>query len=198
MITANYSAAVRPARPGAIVRAAVPGAARTRTSRSARTSRTRHVTGTPTRPRAPASRSTSAACPGSGILNGTVWHDADFDDVARCQRARAAKAGRSSCTATAAGASRRLTDATGAYRISGVAPNYLTPATLRAALPRAGRGRQHGVAGPRRLRSSRTACSASATSRPVRQQPAEPQPADRPERRRLQLDLARADRRARR
>ena len=86
------------------------------------------------------------------------------------------------------------TDANGTYRISGIAPNYITRRSLRAALHRAGRGRQHGEARP----SAFGVHERSAADHGHRDQPgsnyAEREPADRAERRRLQHDHACADR----
>ena len=74
------------------------------------------------RPRARASRSTSAAMPGAGALNGTVWHDADFDDALGAGErplegwiVELYQAGKLLQSVS--------TDASGTYQIGGVAPN---------------------------------------------------------------------------
>jgi uncharacterized repeat protein (TIGR01451 family) len=63
--------------------------------------------------------------PGSGVLAGTVWHDADFDDTAdpneRLLDGWTVELRRNGQLVHTA-----LTDAAGAYRIAGVVPNYQT------------------------------------------------------------------------
>ena len=130
---------------------------------------------------------------GVGVLNGTAWHDANFDDGRRSTRARCSTAGRSSCIATIGSCTRRVTDATGVYRISGIAPNYATADRYELRFRRAGRGRDHGEARSRALGVHERSAADHRHRRAAGQQPAEPQSADRSERRRLQLDRAHAD-----
>ncbi len=63
--------------------------------------------------------------PGSGILNGSVWHDADFDDQTdsgeRALAGWAVELRRNDTVIVTA-----TTDSAGAYRIAGLAPNYQT------------------------------------------------------------------------
>lgn len=63
--------------------------------------------------------------PGSGVLAGTVWHDADFDDAVdpneRLLDGWTVELRRNGQLVHTA-----LTDAAGAYRIAGVVPNYQT------------------------------------------------------------------------
>ena len=71
------------------------------------------------------SRSTSAASPGSGILNGAAWHDADFDNALdlteRVLEGWTVELRRNDQLVITT-----PTDAAGVYRIAGLVPNYLT------------------------------------------------------------------------
>ncbi|HEY7670648.1 MAG TPA: THxN family PEP-CTERM protein [Gammaproteobacteria bacterium] len=77
--------------------------------------------------------------PGIGILNGRVWHDADFDDVAdgaeRYLAGWSVELYRNSVLTQTV-----LTDANGLYTIAGVMPNYLTTDTLELRFRRPGAG----------------------------------------------------------
>ncbi len=88
--------------------------------------------------------------PGVGVLNGAAWHDANLDDVQGASERSLAgwsvelyRNGQLQYST--------LTDSSGAYRISGLAPNDVTGSTLRTAVPRTGRRRTHRNAGPCRL-----------------------------------------------
>ena len=70
-------------------------------------------------------RSTSAAWSGSGILNGAVWHDADFDNVLDANE-RVLEGWTVELRRNDQVIVTTTTDAAGAYRIDGVVPNYLT------------------------------------------------------------------------
>ncbi len=129
---------------------------------------------------------------GSGILNGTVWHDAEFRQRARCHRARAGRLDRRAAAQRSARCVTTTTDAAGVYRIAGLVPNYQTQNRYDLIVPRARRGRQYGVVGTGGFRLQKRAAAHLRHSGAVRQQPAEPQSADRPRRRRLQLAVARA------
>ena len=101
--------------------------------------------------------------PGVGMLNGSAWHDADFDDVLDAsERALAGwtvelyRNGQLAALG-ADGRDRRLSHQRRRAELR-------DGERLRAALPRAGRGREHGDARPRALRRSRTTCSGSPTS----------------------------------
>ncbi|WP_405241398.1 hypothetical protein [Lentisalinibacter salinarum] len=63
--------------------------------------------------------------PGSAAVNGTVWHDADFDDVDGAGERRlegwSVEVWRNDTRVRSV-----LTDADGNYRVSGLVPNYLT------------------------------------------------------------------------
>ena len=63
--------------------------------------------------------------PGSGAINGSVWHDANFDNVAdtgeRLLEAWTVEVWRDTTRVHST-----LTDADGNYRVSGLVPNYLT------------------------------------------------------------------------
>ena len=61
--------------------------------------------------------------PGAGILNGTAWHDADFDDVLDMGE-RLLEGWTVDLYRDGQPVHSTRTDANGAYRISGLAPNY--------------------------------------------------------------------------
>jgi len=63
--------------------------------------------------------------PGSGVLNGMVWHDADFDDVADATE-RMLAGWTVELRRNDELIHTTVTDAAGAYRIAGLVPNYLT------------------------------------------------------------------------
>jgi uncharacterized repeat protein (TIGR01451 family) len=63
--------------------------------------------------------------PGAGILNGSVWHDADFDDTLDTTE-RVLEGWTVELYRDGERVFSTLTDATGVYRIAGVAPNYAT------------------------------------------------------------------------
>ena len=148
-ITANYGAVNGPLAPGEVVvlrfRATLdPGLARRHGGHEHRRRRLEH---SPRRRRAPASRSSSAASPALAVLNGSAWHDADFDDV-RDSGERALAGWAVDLYRDSQLVHSVLTDANGDYRIIGVEPNDVTGSRLRAAVPRAGRGREHRDARP--------------------------------------------------
>jgi uncharacterized repeat protein (TIGR01451 family)/fimbrial isopeptide formation D2 family protein len=62
---------------------------------------------------------------GVGILNGTVWHDTDFDDALDAGE-RVLEGWTVDLLRDGELVTSTVTDATGVYRISGLAPNYLT------------------------------------------------------------------------
>ena len=93
-------------------------------------------------PQQTASASVSIAIggtPGIGILNGRVWHDADFNDVAtgneRNLEGWSVELYRNNVLVQTV-----VTDVNGLYAISGVLPNYLTTDTLELRFRRPGAG----------------------------------------------------------
>ena len=63
---------------------------------------------------------------GSGILNGTVWHDANFNDVLDGNE-HVLQGWMVDLRRNGASVMTTTTDETGVYQFSGVVPNYLTP-----------------------------------------------------------------------
>ena len=131
---------------------------------------------------------------GVGILNGTAWHDANFNGVIdvneRLLEGWTVELYRNDRLVHSA-----VTDVNGVYRISGVVPNYQTAYQYELRFVAPGAGPNTAKLG-RAPRSSRTTCSASRISSYSREQPAESGSADRAERRGLQHDLAHAHSRA--
>ena len=101
--------------------------------------------------------------PGVGLVNGRVWHDADFDRV--YDASEIALAGwdvELYFNDSLAHAARTAAD--GVYRMSGVEPNYATTDTLRAAFPPARRRSRRRRCSAAPIPRSRTVCSGSPTS----------------------------------
>ena len=97
--------------------------------------------------------------PGIGLVNGRVWHDADFDRVYDANEiALAGWTVELYLNDSLAHVAR--TSADGIYRMSGVEPNYATTDTYEMRFRRPGAGATHGAARPRATPSSRTTCSA--------------------------------------
>ena len=164
-ITANYGAINGPLAPGAIVvlsfrvtlnPSAVPGTKVINTAVAAWNKPT---------------QTTSASVPivvaklppAPGVLNGSAWYDANFDNV-QDSRERALAGWTVELYRDNQLSQSVQTDANGVYRITGVEPNDTTGAALRAAAPCAGRGPEHCDCWAALPRRSRTDCSGSATS----------------------------------
>ncbi len=127
---------------------------------------------------------------GSGILNGNVWHDSNFDDVLDPNE-RVLEGWTVELRRNDQPIASTTTDSEGAWRISGVVPNYLTQNRYDLFFRAPGASSSSALLG--RAASAFTQRTAAHLRHPgaVGQQPARPQSADRPGRHRLQLDLAR-------
>ena len=130
---------------------------------------------------------------GVGIVNGTAWHDANFNGLLDINE-RLLDGWTVELYRNGALSQSTLTAGNGVYQISGIVPNYQTRGSLRAQVPGTWRRTQY-----RQARS----CAVGLHQRPaahlghrraVRQQSAGPESPDRAERRRLQHDHAHADR----
>ena len=131
---------------------------------------------------------------GVGVLNGTAWHDANFDNALDGNE-RALEGWTVELYRNGELVHTALTDASGVYQISGVAPNYATMDHYELRFRAPGAGRSTAMLGRAALDASRTACSGSPTSSCAPGSNLQNlESADRPERRRLRLDRAHADR----
>ena len=134
--------------------------------------------------------------PGVGLVNGRVWHDADFDRVYDANEiALAGWDVELYLNDSLAHAARTAAD--GIYRMSSVEPNYATADTYELRFRRPGAGATHGAARPRGFRVHERLAADHRHRRAVGQQSAEPESADRSERHRLRRDQPRARSRAR-
>ena len=126
-ITANYAAVNGPLAAGRDRGAQVPGHSqpRPRDRHGGHEHRRGRLEQPRRRRRAPASRSSSAASPASPSLNGSAWHDANFDDV-RDSGERALAGWAVELYRDGQLLHSALTDADGVYRIIGVEPNDVT------------------------------------------------------------------------
>jgi hypothetical protein len=106
--------------------------------------------------------------PGASVLNGSAWHDADFDDV-RDTGERALAGWSVDLYRDNVLWNTVLTDANGDYRVTGVEPNDLNGVAYELRFRAPGAGANTAMLG-RPPRRSRTACRGSAASscRPAR------------------------------
>ena len=131
--------------------------------------------------------------PGTGFVNGRVWHDADFDRVFDANEI-ALEGWTVELYLNDSLAYTARTSREGVYRLSGVEPNYATTDRLRAQVPSARRHRDDGDARPRAFRFHERSAADHGHRRAVGQQSAELESADRPERHRLRRSVAGTDR----
>ena len=129
--------------------------------------------------------------PGTGLVNGRVWHDADFDRVFDVGEI-ALEGWTVELYLNDSLAHSARTAADGVYRLSSVEPNYATADRYEMRFRRPGAGRDDGDAGARAFRFHERSATHHGHRRAVGQQPAEPESADRAERHRLRRAVARA------
>ena len=128
---------------------------------------------------------------GSGILNGTVWHDADFDNVLDATE-RVLEGWTVELRRNDQLIATTTTDAAGVYRITGLAPNYQTQNRYDLTFRAPGAGANTALLGLADSELQKRPATHLRHSGAGRQQPAEPQSSDRSRRCRLQLAVARA------
>ena len=130
--------------------------------------------------------------PGTGFVNGRVWHDADFDRVYDASEiALASWDVELYLNDSLAHVARTAAD--GIYRMSSVEPNYATADTYELRFRRPGAGARTALLGRADSEFTDGLQRDHRDHRAVGQQPAEPESADRPERHRLRRAEPRRD-----
>ena len=189
-ITANYAAVIGPLEPGGIVvlrfRAILaPGLAE-----GTVVTNTGVVTwNQPTQTASASVPVIVGGIPGFAVLNGSAWHDADFDNV-RDSGERALAGWAVDLYRDGQLVHSALVDAAGVYRIIGVDPNNVSNNAYELRFRAPGAGANTAMLGTGRLAVHERTAADHRHRRAAERQSAGAEPADPSERRHLQLDRA--------